>query len=85
MNAFRKWIFRWLSNQQKLQYLLNEGTLLGLRNKNGRTAYLYMLHDWCAEVIFQDDLPDNKAEKIFVFSDVKQFNRYLEQELRQSF
>jgi|DewCreStandDraft_4_1066084.scaffolds.fasta_scaffold37305_4 hypothetical protein len=84
MNAVKRWLFRWMSNQQKLRFLLDEGTMLGMRNKNGRTAYLYMLHNWCAEVIFRDDMPENEAEKIFVFRSVKQFNQYLEQELRKS-
>lgn len=83
MNAIKRRLFRWLSNQQKIWFLQNEGTMLGMRSKNGRTAYLYMLHNWCAEVIFQDDLPEKQVEKIHVFSNVRDFNRYLEQEVRQ--
>lgn len=84
MTAIKRWLFRWLSNQQKLRLLLDEGTVLGMRNKNGRIAYLYMFHNWCIEVIFQDDRPENQAENIFVFASAKQFNQYLEQELRQT-
>ncbi len=84
-DLLKRWIFRWLPDKKKLNYLLNKGTMLGLRTKNGRTAYLYMLHTWCVEVIFREDLPCNDAEKIFVFPNVRQFNQYLEKELRANY
>lgn len=85
MMTLKRWLFRYLPNRKKLEYLLNEGTMLGMRSKDGRTAYLYMLHNWCAEVFFVDDQPEKQAEKIVVFANVKQFNQYLEKELRQNF
>ncbi len=85
IELIKRCIFRWLPNEKKLHYLLNEGTLLGIRNKNGRMAYLYMIHNWCAEVVFREDVPYSQAEEIFVFPGVKQFNQYLESELRGNF
>jgi len=85
IHLIKRWVFRWLPDHKKLSCLLNEGTLLGMRSKNGRTAYLYMFHNWCAEVIFQQDTPHSEVEKILIFSNVAQFNQYLEKELRGNF
>lgn len=59
--------------------------MLGTRMKNGRKAYLYMLRDFCAEVIFQQDNEFLLAEQITTFPSVKEFNNYLEQEFKASY
>lgn len=78
-------IFRLMSVRKKIDYLRDKGTVLGTRLKNGRKAYLYIIKDFCAEVIFQKDNTELSAEQIRTFANVKEFNSYLEREFRSSF
>jgi hypothetical protein len=78
-------LFRLMSFKKKIDYLRNQGTILGTRLKNGRKAYLYIIKDFCAEVIFQKDNAELSAEKITTFANVKEFTSYLEQEFRSTF
>jgi hypothetical protein len=82
---FGRLFFKFLSESKQVTYLQENGTMLGTRIKNGRKAYLYMLRDFCAEVIFQHDDAQFNAEKITTFPSVKEFNNYLEQEFKASF
>lgn len=76
--------FKFLSESKQVAYLQEKGTVLGTRLKNGRKAYLYMLKDFCVEVIFQHDNEDMSPERVTTFANVKEFNNYLEQEFRTS-
>lgn len=78
-------IFNFLSRSQKIAYLQEKGIALGTRIKNGRKAYLYMIKDFCVEVIFQHDNEEMNFEKITTFPSVKEFNNYLEREFRAAF
>lgn len=77
--------FRLLSESKKVAYLHEQGTILGTRIKNGRKAYLYMLKDFCVEVIFKQDNAELSPEKVTTFDSVKEFNNYLEKEFRTAF
>ena len=77
--------FKFLSESKQISYLREQGTILGTRIKNGRTAYLYMLKDFCVEVIFQKDNAELAPEKVKTFASVQEFNLYLETEFRASF
>lgn len=74
-----------MSVNKKIAYLREQGTILGTRLKNGRKAYLYILKDFCVEVIFQKDDAELAAEQVTTFANVKEFNNYLEKEFRSSF
>lgn len=78
-------LFKFMSLRKKINYLRDQGTILGTRLKNGRKAYLYIIKDFCAEVIFQKDNVELSAEQITTFANVKEFNNYLEQEFRSTF
>ncbi|QOI97224.1 MAG: hypothetical protein HRU69_06850 [Flammeovirgaceae bacterium] len=78
-------IFKLMTFRKKIDYLRNEGTILGTRLKNGRKAYLYIIKDFCAEVIYQKDNAELTAEQITTFANVKEFNSYLEREFRSTF
>lgn len=82
---FRKLYFKSLSAKSKISALRDKGTMLGTRIKNGRKAYLFLLRDFCAEVIFQNDNINMHPEKITTFSSVSEFNSYLEREFRSAF
>ena len=82
---FGRMIFKFLSESKQITYLREKGTVLGTRLKNGRKAYLYMLTDFCVEVIFQQDNQELLPERVTTFSNVKEFNSYLEREFKTSF
>jgi hypothetical protein len=82
---FRRLYFKSLSAAKQIATLRERGTMLGTRLKNGRKAYLYLLKDFCAEVIFQHDDAELSPEKITTFDNVKEFNSYLEREFRANF
>ncbi|MBX2964294.1 MAG: hypothetical protein KF687_17425 [Cyclobacteriaceae bacterium] len=82
---FRKLYFKSLSAKSKIVALRDKGIMLGTRIKNGRKAYLYLLRDLCAEVIFQNDDAEMQPERITTFSSVSEFNKYLEREFRSAF
>jgi hypothetical protein len=78
-------IFKFLSESKKVAYLHEQGTMLGTRLKNGRKVYLYMLKDFCVEVIFKQDNSEMNPERVTTFANVKEFNSYLEREFRAAF
>ena len=77
--------FKFLSESKQVAYLHENGTVLGTRIKNGRKAYLYMIKDFCVEVIFQHDNQELNPETVTTFSSVKEFNSYLEKEFKTAF
>jgi hypothetical protein len=82
---FRKLYFKSLSAARQIAALREKGTMLGTRLKNGRKAYLYLLKDFCAEVIFLNVDTELQPEKLTTFDNVQEFNSYLEREFRASF
>jgi hypothetical protein len=82
---FGRMFFKFLSESKKISYLREKGTVLGTRLKNGRKAYMYMIADFCVEVIFQHDNQEMNPERVTTFSNVQEFNSYLEREFRASF
>jgi len=77
--------FKVLSENRQVAYLHEKGTMLGTRLKSGRKTYLYMLKDFCVEVIFKQDNSEMSPERVTTFSSVKEFNSYLEREFRTAF
>ena len=77
--------FKFLSESKQMAYLQEKGTVLGTRIKNGRKAYMYMIADFCVEVIFQQDNQDLSPERVTTFSNVREFNNYLEREFKTTF
>jgi hypothetical protein len=82
---FGRLLFKYLSESKQISYLREKGTILGTRLKNGRTAYLYLIKDFCVEVIFQKDNAELAPERVKTFANVQEFNLYLENEFRASF
>jgi hypothetical protein len=82
---FRRLFFKALSGTRKIAFLQENGTILGTRQKNGRKAYLYVIRDFCVEVVFQNDNADLAPETVTTFASVQEFNRYLEREFRAAF
>jgi hypothetical protein len=80
-----KWIFKYFSESKKIEFLKDQGILLGSRIREGRKIYLYMLRDFFVEVVYQDDNTDASPEKLETFYNLNNLNSYLEREFRTSF
>jgi hypothetical protein len=70
---------------KKMEFLRENGVMLGTRVRTGRKVYLYMLKDFFIEVIYQHDNLDLNPEKIETFSNLDNLNSYLEREFRTAF
>lgn len=74
-----------MSVQKQAAHLRKKGVLLGTRQKEGRTVYIYMLTKIFAEVVFKNDNTDEIAERIHTLAGLKNLNEYLEKEFKASF
>jgi hypothetical protein len=82
---FLKLFFKHFSLTKQIAHLKNKGVMIGSRHKNGRRVYLYMIKDFFVEVFYQNDTPENNAEKIIMIPGLKNLNHYLESEFRATF
>ncbi len=80
-----KLMFRYFSESKKMEYLKENGIMLGTRHRNGRKVYLYMVKDFFVEVTYQNDDIDLQPEKMETFSSLDNLNAYLEKEFRTAF
>jgi hypothetical protein len=80
-----KWVFRYFSENKKVDYLKDQGIMLGSRIRAGRKVYLYMLRDFFVEVVYQHDNVDLNPERLETFSNLTTLNTYLEREFRTTF
>jgi hypothetical protein len=80
-----KWAFRYFSESTKIDYLKDQGIMLGSRVRQGRKVYLYMLRDFFVEVIYQHDNVDMNPEKVKTFTSINNLNSYLERDFRSAF
>lgn len=80
-----KWVFRYFSESKKIDYLKDQGIMLGSRIRAGRKVYLYMLRDFFVEVVYQNDNIDLMPERLETFANLNNLNSYLEREFRATF
>ncbi len=59
--------------------------MLGVRTKNNRKIFTYMLNDLFVEVLYKYDNSDDAVEKVNMLKGLKNLNSYLENEFRTSF
>jgi hypothetical protein len=80
-----KWAFKYFSESKKVDYLKDQGIMLGSRIRQGRKVYIYMLKDFFVEVMYHQDNIDLCPEKLETFSNLNNLNSYLEREFRTAF
>ncbi|HOX83644.1 MAG TPA: hypothetical protein PLJ60_09720 [Chryseolinea sp.] len=59
--------------------------MLGVRTKNNRKIFTYMLNDLFVEVLYKNDNANDDAEKVNMLKGLKNLNSYLEKEFKTSF
>jgi len=80
-----KLAFRYFSESRKIDYLKDQGIMLGTRVRLGRKVYLYMLRDFFVEVMYHNDNADMTPERLKTFTSVNNLNAYLEKDFRSTF
>ena len=80
-----KWAFKYFSESKKLDYLNDQGIMLGSRIRQGRKVYLYMLRDFFVEVMYKNDNIDMTPERLMTFTNLNNLNSYLERDFRSTF
>ena len=63
-----------------MEFLRENGIMLGTRYRNGRRVFLYPLKDFFVEVTYHKDDMDLDPEKMETFSSVTHLNSHLERE-----
>jgi hypothetical protein len=81
---FGRMVFKYLSESNQINRLKERGIVLGTRFKNGKKVHLYLLEDFCVEVIYANR-EETSLESIKTFATVQKFNSYLENEFKTSF
>lgn len=80
-----KLIFKNLSESRKLSFLREYGITLGVRVRENRKVFIYMVKDFFVEVLYRDDNSEGEAERMNVFDSLKGLNSYLENEFKKAF
>jgi hypothetical protein len=75
---------RWPLHRQ-VDFLKRKAILVGSRTREKRTVFLYMYRDMFAEVLFQNDNPENPAESAKIVTGLKNLNTHLESEFKSNF
>ena len=73
-----KLIFKRLSVKSQADIMIRQGIVLGTRKKDGRQAYLYMVDNLFAEILYENDNPGMKVERLVVLDGLNKLTRHLE-------
>ncbi|HET9487753.1 MAG TPA: hypothetical protein VFO54_09970 [Chryseosolibacter sp.] len=79
---FLKWFFKRLSKTRQAELMKRWGIVLGTRNKDGRSTYLYMMNNLFAEILYENDNPRMEVESVVVLDGLDGFKSYLEDDIR---
>ena len=82
---FYKLIFKNLSESGKLRFLRELGVSLGVRMRENRKIFIYMVKDFFVEVLYHNDNSEENVEQLTVFDSLKRLNSHLENEFRTTF
>ena len=82
---FFRFFFKRLSLRRQVETLKRKGTFLGIREKDSRKVYIYMLTNLFVEVIYRNDDSGNNPEQTRILAGLKKLNAYLETEFKSSF
>ncbi len=71
-------IFKRLSINRQASFMKSRGIVLGTRKKDGRQAYLYMVNNLFAEILYENDNPRMKVEALVVVHGLDKLTQHLE-------
>ncbi|MEX2230905.1 MAG: hypothetical protein WD824_01995 [Cyclobacteriaceae bacterium] len=76
-----KLIFKRLSVKKQADIMIRRGIVLGTRKKDGRQAYLYMVNNLFAEILYENDNPGMKVETLVLLDGLNKLTKHLEEGL----
>lgn len=82
---FLKFIYHRWSLQRQVEFLKKKAILIGSRKKENRLIYLYMYRDLFAEVLYQNDDPEQAPESASTVKGLQNLNDNLAKEFKTSF
>jgi len=82
---FDQMIFRYASRRKREKTIAESGTLMGIRERNGRKVFLIMVKTFFVEVFYVNDDADGELESCNVIGNIGLFNSYMEKEFKAVF
>jgi hypothetical protein len=85
MLMLRRFLFKRMDIEKQVKLLKSKGILLGPRLKDTRMVYTYMLQSLFVEVVYKNDNPVERPERVNIINGLKNLNSYLEEEFKSNF
>ena len=82
MGMLLKFVFKRLSLSKQANFMKCRGIVVGTRKKEGRQAYLYMVNNLFAEILYENDNPHMKAEALVLLDGLHNLQTYLGNDIR---
>ena len=82
---FDQIIFRYASKKNKEKAIAERGTLMGVRERNGRKVFLIMVKTFFVEAFYVNDDSENELESFNVIGNIGLFNSYMEKDFKAVF
>lgn len=79
---FMNILFSCLTLSQQVSLIRKCGILLGTRKREGRIVYTYMYRNLFAEIIYQDDDPNESAESFIVITSLRKLADHFKKEIK---
>lgn len=80
-----KFFLERLSLPRQVEFMKKRGIILGTRSKNGRQVFIYMFNELFAEVLFENDNPEEPAERLIFLAGLDKLNAHLEKETKSGY
>lgn len=73
---------RSLSPKKLERFVRKRGFLLAIRNRKGKSTYIYMYRRYFAIIAYQDDTPASAPMEVTLITGIKNLNSFLQQDLK---
>jgi hypothetical protein len=82
---FDQFVFRYASQKNKAKTIAEAGTLMGVRERNGRKIFLIMVKTFFIEAFYVNDDADGELESFNVIGNISLFNSYMEKAFKAAY
>ena len=82
---FDQLFFRYYSKKRKAKCIADTGTLLAVRERNGRKVQLFMVENFFLEAIYLEDNADGELETVNYIGELALLKSYMEKEFKAAF
>jgi hypothetical protein len=81
---FTKFLFTLLRLSWQVNLMRKKGIMLGTRRKEGRQIYTYMFRSLFAEIMYQNDNPEEPVERFTIIPGFKRLHDHFEKEIKSA-